>query len=121
MSGALMRGAGVAAVALLTTLATTLPAHAINRTDCGNRDDFLAVYTYDSHILCFANAGEVNVAIYQPMYIKTGNNVVRVRYRPGMNAPAIEAGVGKWSSYSFQQEWKLPLQPPHKLEWIKIH
>ncbi|MDA5284120.1 beta/gamma crystallin domain-containing protein [Streptomyces sp. Isolate_45] len=123
MSGALVRGACVSAVALLTTLATTLPAHAINRTGCGGRSDFLQIHLTQGEVLCFANAGEVHVAIYGIQYISTGNNVVRIRYRPGINSAPMEVGVGKWSTYSLVQDpdgWKAPFQA-HKIEWIKIH
>ncbi|MFH8893560.1 beta/gamma crystallin domain-containing protein [Streptomyces sp. NPDC017949] len=120
MPSALVRGAGIAAVALLTTLATTLPAHAVNRTGCGSRSDFLKVHLTGGGELCFANAGEMKVAIYGIQYISTGNNVVRIRYRQAINSTPIEVGVGKWSTFA-------PLPDPdtlvqaHKIEWIKIH
>ncbi|MFD8754617.1 beta/gamma crystallin domain-containing protein [Kitasatospora sp. NPDC059577] len=115
---------GGAALALLTTVATAIPAHALTRTGCGARTDLFKVFSIQAPggSICFANAGEQNVAIYGVSYVASGNNVVRVRYKPGINDPAIEFGIGKWSTYplrSGSDTWKEPFVA-YKIEWIKI-
>ncbi len=124
MSRGVVRGAGVAAVALLTTVATALPAHALNRTDCGHSTDFFEVHSAQAPggVICFANAGEMNVAIYQVSHISTGNNVVRFRYKARPDTPVKEVGVGRWSSYSpHHYDPDVDYINVDKVEWIKIH
>jgi hypothetical protein len=45
---------------------------AINRVDCDMRTDFFRVF--NEGVLCFANGGSVNVAIYDVYAIHSGNN-----------------------------------------------
>lgn len=78
-----LRGPAVA-VALAAAIAVTLPAgaaHAINKVDCGDRDDFLKVTGHTSgipwrrQVRCYANAGTVEVRLWVDQ-ISTGNNDV---------------------------------------------
>ncbi|MEV7776488.1 beta/gamma crystallin domain-containing protein [Kitasatospora sp. NPDC086791] len=70
-------------------------AHAVNRVDCGNRDDFAKVYNYGySGQLCFANDGWMAVRVYNVDRIDAGNNKV-VTYLGG--------GLGSWTVFTWDR------------------
>ncbi|WP_149829526.1 beta/gamma crystallin domain-containing protein [Streptomyces tailanensis] len=81
-----LRFAGVTGAALVATLATSLPAHAINRVDCASGNDFL-YFEVDGVDPCFANAGTINAAIYGVGWMDTGNNEVSFKYRAVLGSP----------------------------------
>ena len=116
--------ATVMAVATSLTVAAS-PAHAINTVNCDGRDDFLRVSSiHINGYHCFANAGEMNVAIYGVSGVYTGNNVVRIRFQVEPGGPWDEWGIGKWSGVTlpqWQQDGLFPSQPTHLVGWIKIH
>ncbi|MER7756826.1 beta/gamma crystallin domain-containing protein [Kitasatospora sp. NPDC097643] len=92
-----MRRLGVLA-ALTAAAATLLPvaqANAVNRVDCGNRNDFAKVYNYGySGQLCFANDGWMAVRIYNVDRIDAGDNRV-VTYLGG--------GLGSWTVFNWER------------------
>ncbi|MGP3991884.1 beta/gamma crystallin domain-containing protein [Streptomyces sp. 3N207] len=51
-------------------------AHAIEETRCGERSDFLEVWSHGKK-LCFANTGTVPVEIYDVTSIQSGDNNIR--------------------------------------------
>ncbi|WP_328912019.1 MULTISPECIES: beta/gamma crystallin domain-containing protein [unclassified Streptomyces] len=72
-AAAMVAGSAVSAVAA--------PSSAfINRTDCNNRSDFFQLWKQPSgEELCFANAGDLPVAVYDVTYLNSGNNAGYVR------------------------------------------
>ncbi|MER5355926.1 beta/gamma crystallin domain-containing protein [Kitasatospora sp. NPDC002551] len=87
------------ALAVLTAAAAALipaaNAEAINRIDCGNRNDFAKVYNYGyGSTLCFANDGWMAVRIYNVDRIDAGNNKV-ITYLGG--------GMGSWTVFNWEQ------------------
>ncbi|MFI9809525.1 beta/gamma crystallin domain-containing protein [Streptomyces sp. NPDC052301] len=69
----------VAATAALSAIIPLSSAAAVDRTDCGNRTDFVKITNYNwRQTLCFANAGEQNVHIYRVNQVEAGNNRVEV-------------------------------------------
>lgn len=69
----------VAATAALSVVIPVSSAAAMNRTDCGNRTDFVKLTKLGGkESLCFANAGEQNVKIYQVGTVEAGNNSVSI-------------------------------------------
>ncbi|WP_240151969.1 beta/gamma crystallin domain-containing protein [Streptomyces mobaraensis] len=119
------RSLGVAAAAVAALAATALPAVAaadaaaaapINRTNC-NQNDYLEIHNNNGRdTLCFANAGEMPVAIYGVNWVESGNNSVTFQFQRNESDPRIETvTLGKWSQWN-------PGQPYlHKILWIKIH
>ncbi|MFF2956865.1 beta/gamma crystallin domain-containing protein [Kitasatospora sp. NPDC057965] len=89
----------IGALAVLTAAAATLlpaaNAEAINRIDCGNRNDFAKVYNYGyGGSLCFANDGWMAVRIYNVDRIDAGNNKV-ITY--------LGSGMGSWTVFNWEQ------------------
>ncbi|GAA4764668.1 MULTISPECIES: beta/gamma crystallin domain-containing protein [Streptomyces] len=119
-----LRLAGVTTAALLTTVTAALPAHAVNRTECGNRTDFFKIESVHGS-LCFANAGEMNVAVYGVNWISTGNNKVRFRFQAVEGDPRrYEISADKWVAYNPVVDSYGVAEPGnrvHKIEWIKIY
>ncbi|MFJ9690545.1 beta/gamma crystallin domain-containing protein [Kitasatospora sp. NPDC101183] len=125
MSLSTRRTLGVAAVAAAALLAAAAPALAapttadslsINRTDCNQRD-YLEIHNGDGReTLCFANAGEVPVAIYGVNWVQSGNNTVTFQFQRNLDDPRLESvTLNKWSQWN-------PGQPSiHKIIWIKIY
>ncbi|MBN0047164.1 hypothetical protein JS756_24260 [Streptomyces actuosus] len=120
----MLRLTGVTGAALLATVTTALPAHAVNRTECGNRTDFFKIESVHG-TLCFANAGEMNVAIYGVNWISTGNNKVEFRFQAlEGDARRYRIGAGKWVAYNpvvDSYDVSEPGNRVHKIEWIKIY
>lgn len=113
--------AGVAVAALATTVATALPAQAINRVDCGNYGEFLYFET-DGTDPCFANAGTMNVAIYGVGWMNTGNNEVSIKYRTVMGGPLWDSGrLPKYMAFDFGRASGAPSGKVHKIEQITIY
>ncbi|MFI6210095.1 beta/gamma crystallin domain-containing protein [Streptomyces sp. NPDC051041] len=51
----------------------------MNRTDCGNRDDFVKIwYNHGSQVACFANAGVQDVHFPNTVKVSSGNNSIRM-------------------------------------------
>lgn len=93
------RARRLGALAVLTAAAATLlpatGAQAVERVDCGNRNDFAKVYNYGyGGRLCFANDGWMAVRIYNVDRIDAGNNRV-VTYLGG--------GLGSWTVFNWEQ------------------
>ncbi|MFJ9562743.1 beta/gamma crystallin domain-containing protein [Streptomyces fuscichromogenes] len=109
-------GTGLATLAL--TVASAVPAHAINRVsdDCSWRTDFLRVF--NEGVLCFANAGAMDVAIYGVYYVDSGNNVVTFRYRYNPDDSEREVTLPRNSN------WTAPITPDraraHEVTYISI-
>lgn len=82
-AAALVAGSAVAAVAA--------PSGAfVNRTDCDGRSDFLQLWKQPSgEELCFANAGDLPVAVYDVSYLNSGNNAGYVRVDRGGSAVQV--------------------------------
>ncbi|UUU23073.1 beta/gamma crystallin domain-containing protein [Streptomyces sp. DSM 40750] len=117
----LMRLAGVAAAALATTVATALPAHAINRVDCASGNDFL-YFEVDGVNPCFANAGTINVAIYGVGWMDTNNNEVSFKYRTVLGGPQYDSGrLPKWYAFDLGLASGAPSGKVHKIEQITIY
>ncbi|MFJ3792688.1 beta/gamma crystallin domain-containing protein [Kitasatospora sp. NPDC090091] len=125
MNLSMRRSLGVAAAAAAALVATTAPALAatttaesvtINRTDC-NRNDYLEIHNNGGReTLCFANAGEVPVAIYGVNWIESGNNAVTFQFQRNLNDPRLETvTLNKWS------QWNPGQASIHKIIWIKIY
>ncbi|GAA2808070.1 beta/gamma crystallin domain-containing protein [Kitasatospora sp. CM 4170] len=125
MSLSMRRSLGVAAAAAAALVATTTPALAatttaesatINRTDC-NRNDYLEIHNNGGRdTLCFANAGEVPVAIYGVNWVESGNNAVTFQFQRNLNDPRLETvTLNKWS------QWGPGQASIHKIIWIKIY
>ncbi|MER5492071.1 beta/gamma crystallin domain-containing protein [Streptomyces sp. NPDC002490] len=98
-----------ATVAAVSLTAVSVPqAAAINRVDCGTREDFAKVYGHvapfgSDRNSCWANGGSEqwswqNSPVDWMKWLKTGNNVVQWhgdgRWQPN-------AAIGKWTTYSF--------------------
>jgi len=96
---AILRRAGVVA-AMAGAIAIALPtvtAQAVNRVDCGDRQDFAKVINNGySGSLCFANSGWTSVRIYNVDQINAGNN--RVSTWTGTQ-------LGTWVVYPWQSEY----------------
>ncbi|MET8976204.1 beta/gamma crystallin domain-containing protein [Streptomyces sp. NPDC004539] len=121
MSSRMRRLAGVTIAALATTLATALPAHAINRVDCGDRSDFL-YFEVDGANPCFANAGTIDVAIYGIGWMSTGNNEVSIKYRTVLGGPLWDSGrLAKWTAFDLGLASGAPSKKVHKIEQITIY
>ncbi|ARF78949.1 Streptomyces killer toxin-like beta/gamma crystallin domain-containing protein OS=Kitasatospora aureofaciens OX=1894 GN=GCM10010502_40260 PE=4 SV=1 [Kitasatospora aureofaciens] len=91
------RRVGVLAVltAAAATLLPTTAARAVERIDCGGRDDFAKVWNYGySGQLCFANDGWMAVRIYNVDRIDAGNNKV-ITYLGG--------GLGSWTVFTWER------------------
>ncbi|WP_409123157.1 beta/gamma crystallin domain-containing protein [Streptomyces niveiscabiei] len=67
-----LSGLVAAAAALTALVGTAAPAQAINRVECNGRTDFLRIF--NDGVVCFANAGYIDVAIYNVNQISAGNN-----------------------------------------------
>ncbi|MDX2555897.1 MULTISPECIES: beta/gamma crystallin domain-containing protein [Streptomyces] len=116
-----LRFAGVTGVALAATVATALPAHAINRVDCGERSDFL-YFEVDGVNPCFANAGTIDVAIYGVGWMNTGNNEVSFTYRTVLGGPQWDSGrLPKWYAFDLGLASGSPSGKVHKIERITIY
>jgi len=87
----------VAGLAALTALVgTAAPAQAINRVECAGRTDFLRVF--NDGVLCFANAGYIDVAIYDVRNVASGNNTGDVTIWKTINGPAQNFVFGRYQS-----------------------
>ncbi|MEV6385658.1 beta/gamma crystallin domain-containing protein [Streptomyces sp. NPDC051773] len=116
-----LRFAGVTGAALAATVATALPAHAINRVDCGDRSDFL-YFEVDGLNPCFANAGTIDVAIYGVGWMNTGNNEVSFKYRTVLGGPQWDSGrLPKWYAFHLGLASGSPSGTVHKIEQITIY
>jgi hypothetical protein len=79
----MVAGSAAAAVAAPTSAA-------VNRTDCDHRSDFLQLWKQPSgEELCFANAGDLPVAVYDVSYLNSGNNAGYVRVDRGSSAVQV--------------------------------
>ncbi|WP_395298073.1 beta/gamma crystallin domain-containing protein [Kitasatospora hibisci] len=125
MNLSMRRSLGVAVAAAAALVATITPALAatttaervaINRTDC-NRNDYLEIHNNGGRdTLCFANAGEVPVAIYGANWVESGNNAVTFQFQRNLNDPRLETvTLNKWA------QWSPGQASIHKIIWIKIH
>ncbi len=113
--------AGVAVASLATTVATALPAHAINRVDCDALADFL-YFESDGTNPCFANAGTINVAIYGVGWMDTGNNEVSIKYRTVLGGPQYDSGrLPKFMAFDLGRASGAPSGKVHKIEQITIY
>ncbi|MFD0278997.1 beta/gamma crystallin domain-containing protein [Kitasatospora sp. NPDC127111] len=119
------RSLGLAAGASAALVATAAPAlaapttadsPAINRTDC-NRNDYLEIHNNGGRdTLCFANAGEVPVAIYGVNWVESGNNAVTFQFQRNLSDPRLETvTLNKWA------QWSPGQASIHKIIWIRIH
>ncbi|MBE4738202.1 MULTISPECIES: beta/gamma crystallin domain-containing protein [Streptomyces] len=116
-----LRFAGVTGAALAATVATALPAHAINRVDCGDRSDFL-YFEVNGLNPCFANAGTIDVAIYGVGWMNTGNNEVSFKYRTVQGGPQWDSGrLPKWYAFHLGLASGSPSGTVHKIEQITIY
>ena len=116
-----LRFAAVTGAALAATVATALPAHAINRVDCGDRSDFL-YFEVDGLNPCFANAGTIDVAIYGVGWMNTGNNEVSFKYRTVLGGPQWDSGhLPKWYAFHLGLASGSPSGTVHKIEQITIY
>lgn len=116
-----LRFAGVTGAALVATVATALPAHAINRVDCGGRNDFL-YFEVDGVNPCFANAGTIDVAIYGVGWMSTGNNEVSIKYRTVLGGPLWDSGrLAEWTAFDLGLASGSPSHKVHKIEQITIY
>lgn len=116
-----LRFAAVSATALAATVATALPAHAINRTDCGGRFDFL-YFEVDGVDPCFANAGTMDVAIYGVGWMNTGDNEVSFKFRTVLGGPQWDSGrLPKWYAFDLGLASGSPSGKVHKIEQITIY
>ncbi|MFF7281442.1 beta/gamma crystallin domain-containing protein [Streptomyces griseorubiginosus] len=115
------RLAGVTGAALTATVATALPAHAINRVDCAGRNDFF-YFEVDGVNPCFANAGTMDVAIYGVGWTSTGNNEVSFKYRTVLGGPLWDSGrLAKWTAFDLGLASGSPSGKVHKIEQITIY
>ncbi|WP_045556025.1 beta/gamma crystallin domain-containing protein [Streptomyces sp. FxanaA7] len=116
-----LRFAAVTGAALAATVATALPAHAINRVDCGDRSDFL-YFEVNGLNPCFANAGTIDVAIYGVGWMNTGNNEVSFKYRTVQGGPQWDSGrLPKWYAFHLGLASGSPSGTVHKIEQITIY
>ncbi|MDX2938181.1 beta/gamma crystallin domain-containing protein [Streptomyces ipomoeae] len=116
-----LRFVGVTGAALAATLATSLPAHAINRVDCGNYGEFLYFET-DGVDPCFANAGTIDVAIYGVGWMNTGNNEVSFKFRTVLGGPQWDSGrLPKYYAFDLGRASGSPTGKVHKIEQITIY
>ncbi|WUU80999.1 hypothetical protein OG790_05755 [Streptomyces cellulosae] len=68
----------MAVAGALAVLIPAGPAVAMNRTDCGNRTDFVKVwYNGGKNTVCFANAGVQDVDLPNAVKVSSGNNRIR--------------------------------------------
>lgn len=83
----------MAAAGALAVLMPASPAAAMNRADCGNRNDFVKVW-YDGgkNTVCFANAGVQDMNLPNAVKVSSGNN--RVRFVVGGDIYTL----AKWSA-----------------------
>jgi hypothetical protein len=57
------------------------PGH-IHRVDCGTRTDFFKIWTdNEANQICFADAGTINVKLYNVNRVATGNNTGSIIWR----------------------------------------
>ncbi|MFE4519202.1 beta/gamma crystallin domain-containing protein [Kitasatospora sp. NPDC056783] len=120
--GRSLAAAALAVTALVTTVApavaapTTTDRVTINGTPC-NEPDYLEIHNEDGRAtLCFANAGDLPVAIYGVNWVQSGNNVVTFEFQRNLSDPRLESvTLNKWSNWN-------PGQPYiHKITWIRIY
>ncbi|MFF8914654.1 beta/gamma crystallin domain-containing protein [Streptomyces sp. NPDC015032] len=131
------RSLGVAAAAMAVLAATVVPATAtsatttpitaapaatapamptINRTAC-NEHSYVEIHNNNGKdVVCYANAGQVAVAIYGVNWVESGNNVVTFQFQKSLNNPSLESVTLKKHS-----TWKAGKNPVHKIISIKIH
>lgn len=75
------------------TFCVAIPAHAIDRVDCGQRSDYTKVVSDVS--TCWANAGSTVVELYNVTAVEGGNNAGRVFFPNGKYLSSYE--FRKWS------------------------
>ncbi|MGK5733621.1 beta/gamma crystallin domain-containing protein [Streptomyces sp. URMC 124] len=123
MNLSMRRSVGIAAATMAALAATALPATAastgvapINRTNC-NQNDYFEIHNNNGHdTLCFANRGEMPVAIYGVNWVESGNNAVTFQFQRNESDPRLETvSLNKWGQWSPGQAYI------HKIIWIKIH
>lgn len=113
-----LRAASLAAFAAAAL--TVLPAgqaHAINKTVCGGwlpDLDLTHVVNADGRDHhCFANAGGMDVAIYDIDLVTSGNNKVTVTYQQRLGGATETVTLEKWQRRDFNSA--------HKISRIRIH
>ncbi|MER6010645.1 beta/gamma crystallin domain-containing protein [Streptomyces bluensis] len=107
----IFRFVGVTAAAVVATLATSLPASAaVDRTDCGNRNDILKLETNTGN-LCFANPGVADVAIYGVNVVRPNNYTVTIGYQYAIGSEVL------WVTRHPGENWEAPM---HKITRIVI-
>ncbi|MEU7471307.1 beta/gamma crystallin domain-containing protein [Streptomyces sp. NPDC044984] len=113
-----LRAASVAAVAAAAfTVLPASPAHAINKTVCGGwlpnpeLTHVVNANAQDHH--CFANAGSLDVAIYDIDVVSSGNNKVTITYQQKLGGAGEDITLEKWQRRDFNSA--------HKISRIRIH
>jgi hypothetical protein len=79
---ALAAGTALAAApaAAAPAVATVAVAPQVSRADCNNHTDYRELWKLSGEELCFANAGDLDVAVYDVDHLESGNNAGWVRY-----------------------------------------
>lgn len=65
--------------------------------DCNDRTDYLELWKLSGEELCFANAGDLDVAVYDVDHLESGNNAGWVRYI-AYNGHTYQQSFAKFSS-----------------------
>ncbi len=126
----LLRSALVVGLGALTaSLLSVAPAGAINRVwgdECFTnptqppQGEFMMVWTgagqSSSTVVCWANAGTVEVALYGVGLVRSGNNKVVVTYQKDLNGVYQSRIMNKWERWDILAEGR----PVHKISQITI-
>jgi hypothetical protein len=73
----------VIGLTIMSSVSMTMPVQAINRIDCGLRGDYLKIIQGNS-VMCFANAGGLDVHIADVHRLTSGNNAGYVKTNKGI-------------------------------------
>jgi hypothetical protein len=87
--------AAAPAVAAPATSTTVTPF--TNSVHCDIHPDFLQLWKLSGEELCFANAGDLDVAVYDVDHLESGNNAGWVRYI-AYNGRTYQQSFGKFNS-----------------------
>ncbi|GHO98257.1 hypothetical protein KSF_083050 [Reticulibacter mediterranei] len=72
----------------------------IHGVDCGSRTDFFKIWTdNETHQICFADAGTINVKLYNVNRVSTGNNTGSIIWRNDGKTPVRDDFRSKNETY----------------------
>ncbi|WP_162467331.1 beta/gamma crystallin domain-containing protein [Streptomyces cavernae] len=125
MKAALRKLLTVGTITLAAFSLATPPASAINRVDCAGRNDFALFSTggfgQTPTYVCFANGGDVDVALYGITHVRSGDNKISYLYQKTQGGELAWRTLGKWQVWEVFSEGGVNAVPTHKVLHIIIH